>query len=522
MNLFDKALTTIAPGMALKRAVARKQIEVVNGTGYGYGNYGANSNRKAQKRWFWQSRSPKEDLDLNHDELMQKARDLYYGTTIGNGALKTIRTNVVGVGLKCRPNIDAEFLGMTEDQAAEWERNVMREFKLWAESTNCDAERINNFYELQQLAFLSWIMNGDVFATLPFKQRPNMPYDLRIQLIEADRVCNPNNNVLDEKITEGVERDSTGEVVAYHICNEHPKAFTGKQKTWTRVKAYGSKTGRRNVLHCMSQERIGQSRGVPLLAPVIETVKQLGRYTDAELMSAVVSGMFTVFIKQASISNDKPFGEENEIYDEEDAQDEISLGNGAVVGLQPGEDVEFANPNRANTGFEAFVNALCRQIGASLELPVELLLKQFTSSYSASRGALLEAWKTFKMYRGWLSNDFCQPIYEEWLTEAVVKGRILAPGFTLDSILKKAYCNCSWNGPAQGTLDPTKEVQAAQQRVENGFTTRQQETIELGGGDFFDNNRQRIREEIARQQIPNSGIQTTKYEEKEGDNAKED
>ena len=130
MNLFDRALSTVAPGMALKRAVARKKLDVINGTGYGYGNYGANSNRKAQKRWFWQSRSPKEDLDLNHDELMQKARDLYYGTTIGNGALKTIRTNVVGVGLKCRPNIDAEFLGMTEDQAAEWERNVMREFKL--------------------------------------------------------------------------------------------------------------------------------------------------------------------------------------------------------------------------------------------------------------------------------------------------------------------------------------------------------------------------------------------------------
>ena len=105
------------------------------------------------------------------------------------------------------------------------------------------------------------------------------------------------------------------------------------------------------------------------------------------------------------------------------------------------------------------------------------------------------------------------------MAEAVSKGRILAPGFFLDPVIRKAYCSCSWNGPAQGTLDPTKEVQAAQQRVENGFTTRQQETIELGGGDFFDNNRQRIREETARQQIPNNGVQTTKIEE-EGDESK--
>lgn len=516
MNVIEKAISVFSPKVAVNRAMARKQLEVINGTGYGYGNYGANSNRKAQKRWFWQSRSPKEDIDLNHDELMQKARDLYYGTTIGNGALKTIRTNVVGVGLKCRPNIDAEFLGMTEDQATEWERTTMREFKLWSESTNCDAERINNFYELQQLAFLSWIMNGDVFATLPFKPRPNMPYDLRVQLIEADRVCNPNLDTLNSKITEGVERDSTGEIIAYHICNVHPKSYLNKDaRRWDRVLAYGPRTGRKNVLHCMSQERIGQARGVPLLAPVIEAVKQLGRYTDAELAAAVVSGMFTVFVYQDAIGNDKPIGEDNEEYEQEDAANEISLGNGSIVGLNPGEKVEFANPTRPNTGFEGFINALCRQIGASLELPVELLLKQFTKSYSASRAALLEAWKTFKMYRGWLSNDFCQPIYEEWLAEAVSKGRILAPGFFLDPIIRKAYCQCGWNGPAQGTLDPTKEVEAAQMRVENGFTTRQQETIELGGGDFFDNNRQRIREERAREKIPNSFNQTTKIEKKE-------
>ncbi len=45
-------------------------------------------------------------------------------------------------------------------------------------------------------------------------------------------------------------------------------------------------------------ERPGQRRGVPVLAPVIEALKQLGRYTDAELVAAVVSGLFTVFVKQ--------------------------------------------------------------------------------------------------------------------------------------------------------------------------------------------------------------------------------
>ena len=72
---------------------------------------------------------------------------------------------------------------------------------------------------------------------------------------------------------------------------------------WTRVEAWGAKTGRRNVLHIMNRERIGQRRGVPFLAPVIEALKQLGRYTDAELVAAVVSGMFTVFIEKESASS---------------------------------------------------------------------------------------------------------------------------------------------------------------------------------------------------------------------------
>ncbi|MCH5894346.1 phage portal protein, partial [Salmonella enterica] len=69
-------------------------------------------------------------------------------------------------------------------------------------------------------------------------------------------------------------------------------------RKWERIPAYGKKTGRRNVLHVMQDwERPGQRRGVPVLAPVIEALKQLGRYTDAELVAAVVSGLFTVFVK---------------------------------------------------------------------------------------------------------------------------------------------------------------------------------------------------------------------------------
>ena len=97
--------------------------------------------------------------------------------------------------------------------------------------------------------------------------------------------------------------------------------------------------------------------------------------------------------------------------------------------MEPGEGVTFNNPTHPNTVFDTFVRAMCEQVGAALEIPADLLVMSFNSSYSASRAALLEAWKAFRMRREWLMRDFCRPTYELWLTEAVARGRIIAPGF---------------------------------------------------------------------------------------------
>ena len=70
---------------------------------------------------------------------------------------------------------------------------------------------------------------------------------------------------------------------------------------WQRVEAYGAETGRRNVLHIIDRERIGQRRGVPMLAPVLEAIKQLGRYTDAEIMAAVNHGVKVIKFFPANV-----------------------------------------------------------------------------------------------------------------------------------------------------------------------------------------------------------------------------
>lgn len=512
MNLLDKCIAAVSPTRAVKRAAARMALEFCNS---GYGNYGANTTKKNMRGWMYYGGSAKEDIEDNIDILRQRSRDAYMGIPTASAALKTLRTNVVAGGLMPSPQIDAEYLKLSSEEAEVLQAQILREFSLWADKPTCDADRVDNFYKLQQLAFLSYLMNGDAIALLPIKEQPGQPYSLRVRLIEADRVCSPDGydrlepcNVQGyrvQNIVQGVETDEDGMVVAYWICNRHPLSSLANQAgvmKWTRVEAYGS-TGRPNVLHVMNRERAGQRRGVPILAPVLEALKQLGRYTEAEITAAVISAMFTVFIQSGTVQNGKPIGEMMPPEQLIDAQDQgsIELGNGAIVALNPGETVAFADPKHPNSGFDAFFNSMVKGISSALEIPPEVLEKQFTQNFSSARGSLNEFWRTCGMQRDWFSDDFCQPIYESFFAEAVARGRIQAPGFFMDPAIRKAYTECKWNGPSRTALNPIQEVNAAKLRVQEGFSTAQEETAQLTGGDWNRNIRQRAIEAKRKKEV---------------------
>jgi len=508
LNIIDKFVEAVNPSAALRRQNDRIKLELIRSfKNSGYDESGASRNKNSMRGWLASSKSPQEDIDRNIPILRQRSRSLYMSAPLAVSAIKTNRTNIVGEGLRLKSTIDAAFLRMTPEAAAEWQRNTEREFELWADSKFCDSTRVNNFYEIQQVACLSWLMNGDACALVEYERpTPAFPYGLRVHLIEADRVSTPHTSgtavnlyatesTTGNRIFNGVEVTDAGRVVAYHICSTYPNSQLRAAKKWQRVKAFGDKTGTPNVLMIFEAERAEQYRGVPYLAPVIESLKQLTRYGEAEMMAAVINGFFTVFITSEGNTGEMGF---TGVLDDEDrvSDDDLNyeLGPGMVNVLKPGEKIDIADSKRPSSNFDAFTTALAKYVGAALEIPVELLIKSFNSSYSASRAALLEAWKAFRMKRKWLAADFCQPLYEIFLTEAIANGRIKAPGFFLDPAIKKAYCRAQWNGPAPGMLDPVKEATAAEKRIAIGVSTRQRESIEMTGTDFDANVAQLARE----------------------------
>lgn len=442
---------------------------------------------------------------------------------IATSAIKTNRTNVVGVGLKLKSRIDRNALGLSAESAKAWQRQAEAEFRLWAEDKwSCDATGVNNFAAIQQLALTSWLTSGDVFCLFkryaPTSQRP---YQLRLHLIEADRIATPwhNKDILPylttgraangNKIYDGVEVDNQGLITAYYVSKHYPYELITESNEWQRIEAIGQRTGLPNILQIMDSERTDQYRGVSYLAQVIEPLLQLRRYTESELTAAVIESFYTAFITTTGDADEMPYNEAvsgaNKVsYDPNDYE----MGPGMINVLNPGEDVKFGDPKRPNGGFDGFIRAMCEQIGAALEIPADLLLKSFNASYSASRAALLEAWKAFKMRREWFADDFCQPIYEVWLSEAVATGRISAPGYFNDPIIRKVYCGAEWVGPSQGQIDPVKEITAEILACEHGFSTHEQSTIRLNGGQW-ESNMEQLAAENALLNQPGDGQRLT-------------
>ena len=492
-NALDRAIGVVAPKIAARRMQARGLMAMADGY------HGGRMDRSALRNWRPGAGSANSDTTFDRADLRARSRDLARNNPTACAAINANVTSVIGTGLSMRPRIDATTLGLTEEQADAIEAEIDREWRLWAHSQDCDAARTLDFYGLQAQAFRGMLESGDIFPMLPSIQRPGSPYTLAVQLIEADRVSNPGRKADSDSIVGGVEFDTYGAPKQYHISNKHPGDLRQAGMTWTAYPAFGAKTGRRNVLHLFEQLRPGQARGVPFLSPVIEPLRQLGTYTDAELQAAVISGAFSVFIKMDPDAFDTLF--------ESDAKESIingaskwdgSIANGKAVNLLPGEEISSANPGRPNSEFDPFVASIFKQIGMALELPFEVLTMSFASSYSAARAALLIAWRVFFKRRTFIASRFCQPIYEEFLAEAVAMGRLSMPGFFADPIARQAWSGAEWAGDGPGSIDPQKEVGAAEKRVTLGISTLDRESIAFDGVDWETKHRQQTKELKAR------------------------
>ena len=230
---------------------------------------------------------------------------------------------------------------------------------------------------------------------------------------------------------------------------------------------------------CLSTGPHRQTRGKPLLAPVIEQFRMLDSYQRAELQSAIVNALVAGIIET-------PLDPATLLRDGGRRSERLPRLEKRVPGatrrrhvhsaLSRRQDAPFW-PDRPAPQFAAFSEFVLRQIGVSMGLPYEQIMKDYSkTNYSSARAALLESWRYFTTRRKWLTDCWAQVVYE-LVRGSGERGLIDAADF----YDKRAYyTRAKWIGPGRGWIDPVKEAEAAQIRMASGISTMEAECAEQG------------------------------------------
>lgn len=496
VTLLDKAISYMAPVHGARRMKARLTMA--------FAENWVGSSRTKRSLFGFTPRSASQDKLLRNERqtMVDRSHSLMRNHPIVSGVIESNCINIVGSGLQLHSRIDREVLGINDEKAEELESLIEREFELFSETTECDVSRINDFYDLQNITMRQYFVPGESFTVLPFLERRNSlsPYGLKIQIVEPERICNKDkkNDYENDSIIcfDGIEKDKkTGEPLKYNICSAHPGDISRTKLMWETVEARDN-NGLPNILHHYTMVRPGQTRGVPYLAPIIEPLVGMDKFSKAVLENAVIQALFTVVIESES---DPELNDSNENGPEGNDND-IKLGSGSIIGLRPGESAKGLNPTQPSPNFDPYFNSMLNQVSIGLNIPFENVTKRYLSSYTAAQAAFNDAWRFYKTRRIVVcARKFCQPIFEKFLWEAIARGRIPAPGFFDDPIIRKAYCGSEWIGPARGHINPTVEATAAKTRMEIFLTTLEQEMAEYNGGRLDRNMKQIIKEIRAKQ-----------------------
>lgn len=492
-NLLDRAIGVVSPRRLAARMKARLQVQRMDIAASGLSGYEAAKRQRASVRNFNpRARTADEDVLPALDVLRAQSREMMMNAPIARGAVQTVVTNVVGPGLRLSSQPDRTGLlasgEASEEQIGAFADAAQREWRLFNRKEFADTDMCLTFREMQELAYRSRKVSGDCFAAV-VRGADGSPFDFALQLIEADRVSNPNRRPDSETQAGGIEYDAFGKPVAVHVA-ELPRTGTGPTN-WRRL-PMRAPDGSPRVLHLMHRERIGQSRGVPYLAPVIGPIKDLSRASEAELTATVLNSMIAILGESADGAS--PLKAEAEAAGAGAGgatpglrRTDVDLEPGMIIeGFMAGESLKSFSPERPNANFDPFFQAMLRQIGMALEIPFEVLIKHFTASYSAARAALLQAWSYFRAERERLAREFCQPVYELVLHNAVLRGRLVAPGFLTDMSARNCWVGSRWTGPGMGQIQPQAEIKAAREAVEARLASRTRMAAEIFGDDWED------------------------------------
>jgi len=438
--------------------------------------------------------------------LRARSGQLFRDNLYGRGIIRRLVTNEINTGLTLNSTPAPELIpGIDDEAAATWSEDAEARWKMFSKDPRvCDHQNLHNEGRLQEFIRQESLVDGDILCVQRFNAATGQS---GTQLVRGENVRTPPGKGTNEKngnmIRYGVELDSDGRHVAYHVQQEDDK--------FKRLPAFGVRTGRPIAwLVYGTDRRFGDVRGEPLISIIMQSLKEIDRYRDAAQRKAVINSMLAMYImKNADKMGSKPLtnaGIRRDNVDVSDGTGTRSLAfNSALPGitldeLQVGEEPKAFGPDGTDINFPNFEAAIIQAIAWACEMPPEILTLQFSNNYSASQAAINE----FKIYlnsaRNHFAGQYCTPRYHEWLYNELIARRINAPGLLQAWDDPRQYqfvgaWRCSdWTGAIKPSTDIVKQTKGYAAQLDRGLITHEKAAKELNGSSFRDNVRRLARE----------------------------
>jgi lambda family phage portal protein len=471
-RVVDAMVAAVAPQWALSRAEARARLELARSSvALGY-RAARNDRGPATARVGSADHELLADLRVLRDKSRQLVRDDAHAAA----AVQVKLDNVVGTGINVQADVQ-EGPGVSQQAAEQWNRDVEACWREWCEGA-CDATGQFDFADLTRQVYRTRLLDGETFAHRLSMRRPGQ-LAVAWELVDADRI-DETVYLPDKEVRGGVEVDDYGRPLRYWV---NPRHWDDLQRNPTAgsnlpVPIAREIGGVPNMLHVFRRLRPGQTRGEPMIVPALPLFDHLNHYLDSEIIAARINANFAMFVERPVNPMSDP-----DIVAEVGGYDGGTGGSanlryyesntpGQIEYLNSGEKISSFGHNRPGTTFDPFVTRVLRAIGAALDLPYELIVKEFGGmNYSSARVALLEARRGFNVERSQLVAQWVQPCWRLVIGEGIRTGRLQPPTLQDYSPLMRAR----FIGAPYGMVDQAKEVAAARESIAAGFSTPDEE-----------------------------------------------
>jgi len=396
--------------------------------------------------------------------MRSRSRDLERNDSHARGFGKALVRNVLGSeGIAFQSKV-VESNGVPDKLA---NLRIEEAWYRWGINRFCDVERKLTWREMQTMALRRAAYDGEVL--LRWVRETANPYGISLRLIEADLLDETHNANLENggTIRMGVERNSIGQVTAYHLLNGHPGDTMPAPKNGNRRERVPAEL----IIHLFLPERPGQSRGWPWLTAAIRDLWMLGGYKEAELVAARVSAAKAGFITK-TFPDGMPYPEE-----EDGTGKTMEVEPGIIEELPMGSQFTPWDPTHPNTAFGDFVKSALRSVATGMGVSYNTLSSDLEGvNYSSIRAGLLDEREEWLQIQSWLIDHLCRPVFRKWIEVCLLGGAIKLPPEKLEK-----FTADTWRGRRWQWVDPEKDVRAGLLAVEGGLKSRRQIVAESGG-----------------------------------------